>query len=167
MYFRLLIVLFTGLINIHLQSCSPRHPILDLNGVPSFEPAASEQILFLTFRVAFVRNSAKEKIGLLGAISGKGRLKDIRRPVESPYQIRVIPRYSVRALENEIVFDHPLYHVAEVPDPSGVPTKQKMYAKEGSFTITLQANRHISSLDFYSVTPGREPYKIYTLRLKQ
>lgn len=167
MSFRLPIYTIYYFVLMHLSSCTPRQSALDLNDVTFFDAAAADQILFLEFRVGFSKKGSQEEIGLVSAIAGKGRIKNLRRPVESPYQIRIVPRYSVSAMELPLVYQHPLFQEVEVPDPSGVIKRRKMYTKEGTFTMRMQADRNIEKLDIYSVTPERGEVKIYTLKLKR
>ncbi|WP_157488156.1 hypothetical protein [Dyadobacter crusticola] len=132
-----------------------------------FNPAAGDQILFLEFRVSQPEQGSPEQISLVSSVSGTGKLKNLRRSVEYPYQIQVVPRYRTSALEVPMVFEHPLFREVEVPDPSGTITRKEQFATEGTFTMRMQADPNIEKLDFYSLKPGQEPTKIYTLNLKR
>ncbi|WP_439558693.1 hypothetical protein [Dyadobacter sp.] len=157
-------ILLTALL---FSGCSKRLAVLDLNDVRMFNPESADQILFLEFLVSQPEKGDMEKISLVSSVSGAGRLKNLRRSVEYPYQIQVIPRYRTSALEIPMVFEHPLFREVEVPDPSGTITRKKQFATEGSFTMRMQADPNIEKLEFFSVKPGKQPVKIYTLNLKQ
>lgn len=132
-----------------------------------FNPESADQILFLEFRVSQPEKGSLEQISLVSSVSGTGKLKNLRRPVEYPYRIQVVPRYRTSAFEVPMIFEHPLFREVEVPDPSGTITRKKQFASEGSFTMRMQADPNIEKLDFYSLKPGQQPVKIYTLNLKQ
>ena len=167
MSFRLPIYITYCFLLMDLSGCTPRQSALDLNDVTFFDAESAEQILFLEFRVVFLKKGNREEVGLVSAIAGKGKTKNLRRPVDSPYQIRIVPRYSVIAIELPLVYQHPLFQEVEVPDPSGIIKRRKLYAKEGTFTMRMQADDNIEKLDIYSVTPERGEVKIYTLKLKR
>ncbi|MCE7060493.1 hypothetical protein [Dyadobacter sp. CY343] len=167
MNFKLLFYITFCLLFMHLAACTPRQSALDLNDVLRFDATVADQILFLQFRVSFGKKGGQEEVGLVSAVAGNGKLKPFRAPVESPYKIEVVPRYSVSALETAMVYQHPLFQEVEVHDPSGVITRKKNYEKEGAFTMRMQADHNIEKLDIYSVTPERGKIKIYTLKLKR
>jgi hypothetical protein len=167
MYNKVVTLAVTVFISMHLSGCSPRQSVLDLNQVTRYDKGAVDQILFLEFQVSEPKNGKKEVVSLVSAVAGNGRMKNLHRPVEYPYQIQVVPRYRTSALAIPLVFEHPLFREVEVPDPSGKITRKEQFVKEGSFTMRMQADPNMEKLDFYSIKPAQEPVRIYTLDLKQ
>jgi hypothetical protein len=167
MYKKVANIVFTILILMHLLSCGPRHSVLNLKDVSRYDSLAADNIFFLEFRVGYSKNGKKETISLISAVAGNGKMKNLRRLVESPYKIEVVPRYKSSAVGMAMEFEHPLFREAEVPDPSGTITRKKQFAREGTFTMRFQDDHNIEKFDFYSVKPAQDPVKIYTLILKK
>ena len=107
-----------------------------------------------------------ETVELVNAVSGNGKLRNLTAPVHSPYRILVIPRYPVNDMENELVFEHPLYKSVEVASENGHLTKQNLNAKEGILSVRIQNDNGLKKIELYSITPGKENIKIYTLNLE-
>ncbi len=107
-----------------------------------------------------------ETVELVNAVSGNGKLKNLAAPVHSPYRIVVIPRYPVDDMEKALVFEHPLYKSVEVASGDGRLTKQDLNAKEGILSVRIQNDNGLEKVELYSITPGKENIKIYTLNLE-
>lgn len=154
----ILVLLFAG--------CGPGRSTLTISNVPNYDKSVSDHILFLDFRVTAENQGDHEKVELVKAISGNGRMKNLMRPVHYPYQIKAIPRYTTSAIEKELVFEHPLFNTKEVSEPGGTITKMEVTNTEGILSMRLQDAQALDRLDLYSVSPGKGTVKIYTLRFK-
>lgn len=149
-----------------LVGCGPGRSTLKISKVPNYDKSVSDHIFFLDFRVTAENQGDREKVELVKAISGSGRMKNILRPVHYPYQIKAIPRYTTSALEKELIFEHPLFNAREVSEPGGTITKVAVTNTEGIISMRLQEAPGLDRLELYSVTPEKGTVKIYTLRFK-
>ncbi|WP_353719581.1 hypothetical protein [Dyadobacter sp. 676] len=154
-------ILLAGL---SLFECKPARSSLAVNQVPNYNPQSPDHILFLNFRITGAV-SGKEEVQLVSASAGDGRMKDIARPVHSPYQIKAIPRFKTGAAGREMAFEHPLFRNAEVSDPEGHIRHVDVTAREGNLLIRLQQQPGLNQLELFSVSPGNGTVKIYTLDL--
>jgi hypothetical protein len=158
--------IFIAVLAVLLVGCGPGRSTLKISKVPNYDKAVSDHIFFLDFRVTAENQGDREKVELVKAISGSGRMKNILRPVHYPYQIKAIPRYTTSALEKELVFEHPLFNAREVSEPGGTITKVAVTNTEGIVSMRLQEAPGLDRLELYSVTPEKGTVKIYTLRFK-
>lgn len=157
---------FVGFLVLISAGCGSGRSTLTVSEIPNYDKSVSDHILFLDFRVTAKNRDDREKVRLVKAISGSGRMKQIGRPVYDPYQIKAIPRYSTGAVEREMFFEHPLFQTREVAEPGGAIQKAAVSNTEGIVSIRLQDARGLERLDLYSVSPGKGTVKIYTLRFK-
>nr|WP_295928396.1 hypothetical protein [uncultured Dyadobacter sp.] len=142
--------------------CKPAQSTLTIREIANYNANSADHILFLNFRISG-GVGGKEKVELMSAHAGDGKMKDISRPVHFPYQIKAIPRYKTSAIGREMIFEHPLYKGAEVSDPSGHMRQVEVKAKEGNVLIRLQQHSGLNQLELFSVSPEKGTVKIYTL----
>ncbi|MCF0062930.1 hypothetical protein MUK70_07855 [Dyadobacter chenwenxiniae] len=148
-----------------LLGCKTVESTLSLQNVRNYDPGAANHILFLDFKIT-KRDGRTEIVELVNAVSGSGKLKNLATPVHSPYQISVIPRYSVSHAEIPLVFEHPLYKFVEVASQDGKLSKQDLHTKEGNISVRIQKDNGLEKLEIHSLTPDKGNIKIYTLNLK-
>ncbi|MCF0054099.1 hypothetical protein LXM25_28760 [Dyadobacter sp. LJ53] len=148
-----------------LLGCKTAESTLSLQNVRNYDPGAANHILFLDFKIT-KRDGKTEIVELVNAVSGSGKLKNLATPVHSPYQISVIPRYSVSHAEVPLVFEHPLYKSVEVASQDGKLSKQDLHTKEGNISVRIQKDNGLEKLEIHSLTPDKGNIKIYTLNLK-
>lgn len=153
------------MIGVALTGCKTSESSLTVQNVRNYDPNAANHILFLDFKIT-KRNGKTEAVELVNAVSGSGKLKNMAAPIHSPYQISVIPRYSVGHLETPLVFAHPLYKSVEVASLDGKLSKQELNAKEGILSIRIQKENGLEKIELYSTTPEKSEHKIYTLNLQ-
>lgn len=142
--------------------CRSGRSVLTVSELPNYDTRSPDHILFLNFLITGKRGG-NESVELTSANVGNGKMKDLNRPVHFPTYIKAVPRYSTSALEREMVFEHPLYHAAEVSDPSGHVRREEVQAKEGTLLIRMPMHSGLNRLELFSVTPERGSVKIYTL----
>jgi hypothetical protein len=151
----------------HLAGCSSGQALLEVSKVSGYDKAAAEHIIFLNLKIIDQGKGSNEKVKLMTATAGNGKMKNIRAAVEYPYQIKVLPRYSTSHLELETVFEHPLYRSVEVPNQDGTMSRSVVNSKEGLISLRFQEESTLDRIEIYSVTPERGSVKIYTLNLKR
>ncbi|MCF0070047.1 hypothetical protein LZD49_06160 [Dyadobacter sp. CY261] len=152
-------ITLAGLLMIH---CKPAQSTLTVGQISNYNANSPDHILFLNFRISG-GVGGREKVELLSASAGDGKMKDIARSVHFPYQIKAIARYSASAVEREMVFEHPLFKGREVSDPSGHMRQVEVKATEGNVLIRLQQHSGLNQLELFSVSPEKGTVKIYTL----
>lgn len=152
-------LVLAGLLMTH---CKPARSALTVGEVTNYNPGARDHILFLNFRISG-SVGGREKVELVSAQAGDGRMKTIARDVHFPYQIKALARYSTGTIEQEMVFEHPLYRSAEVSDPTGHIRQVEATATEGDLMVRLQQQPGLNQLELFSVSPEKGTVKIYTL----
>ncbi|MCF2493209.1 hypothetical protein [Dyadobacter chenhuakuii] len=157
--------LLVMIIGVALTGCKTAESTLSIRQVRNFDPNAANHILFLDIKISKGKGKM-ETVELVNAVSGKGKLKNLTAPIHSPYRIHVIPRYLVDDMENALVFEHPLYKSVEVASEDGRLTKQNLNAKEAMLSVRIQNDNGLKKIELYSITPGKENIKIYTLNLE-
>jgi hypothetical protein len=147
-------------------SCMPGMHILELTQVKNWDHKGGDQILFLEFLIRDGESGKHEKVELIKAIAGKGKMKNLGAHVQNPFQIQVVPRYKVSAMELPVSYEHPLHAQMEVSDSTGLLTRVKTDTKEGRLNVRMQADPHIDRIELFSIAPEKGSVKIYTLQLK-
>jgi hypothetical protein len=145
-----------------MLGCRSGRSVLTIRELPNYDTRSPDHILFLNFRITG-KPGGSERVELASATVGNGRMKDLNRPVHFPTHIKAVPEYAAGALEREMVFEHPLYHAAEVSDPSGHIRREEVEAKEGTLLIRMPMHSGLDRLELFSVTPESGSVKIYTL----
>lgn len=145
-----------------MPGCKSGHSVLTTREIPNYDTQSPDHILFLNFRITG-KPGGNENVELVGATAANGRMKDLQRPVDIPYHIKAVPRYSANEAGREMVFEHPLYHPAEISDPSGHIRRETVQAKEGTLLIRMPMKAGLNGLELFSVTPEKGSVKIYTL----
>ncbi|TLV03094.1 hypothetical protein [Dyadobacter luticola] len=158
-----LIQLFPLFACLAILGCASSQSVLNVREISGYDSSKEEHIIFLNLKIS---EGKPEKVKLVSATSGNGKMKNLRPAVDYPYQIKVIPRYNSNRLETEMVFEHPLYKLVEVPHEDGKLSKSAQEAKEGTLLVRFQEDKTMERIEFYSVTPERGSVKIYTLELK-
>ncbi len=148
-----------------MPGCRSGRPVLSISELPNYDTRSPDHILFLNFLITG-KPGGNENVELASAHVGNGKIKDLHRPVHFPVYIKAVPSYTTSALEREMVFEHPLYHAAEVSDPSGHMRREELRAKDGTLLIRMPVQPGLNRLELFSVTPERGPVKIYTLSFK-
>ena len=156
---------FLIMIAAQLLGCKTSESTLSVQNVRNYDPNAANQILFLDLKI-IKRDGKTETVELVNAVSGSGKLKNMAAPVHSPYQISVIPRYSISHMEIPMVFEHPLYKSVEFASQDGKLSKQDLHAKEGILSVRIQKDNGLEKIELHSLTPEKGDVKIYTLNLK-
>jgi hypothetical protein len=159
---RLFSTVAIALAGLLMFGCRSGRSMLTVSELPNYDTRSPDHILFLNFRITG-KPGGNEKVELASANVGNGRMKDLNHPVHFPTHIKVVPRYPTTALEREMVFEHPLYHAAEVSDPSGHIRREEVQAKEGALLVRMPMHSGLNRLELFSVTPERGSVKIYTL----
>ena len=150
------------LAGLFMPGCKSGRSTLAIRDIPNYDTRSPDHILFLNFRITG-KPGGSENVALVSATAANGHMKDLHHPVDFPYHIKAVPTYSASAAGREMVFEHPLYHSAEVSDPSGHIRREAVQAKEGTLLIRMPMNAGLNGLELFSVTPERGPVKIYTL----
>ncbi|MCF2489476.1 hypothetical protein [Dyadobacter sp. CY347] len=153
------------MVGIALTGCRTSESTLSIQNVRNYDPKAANHILFLDFKIT-KRNGKTEAVELVNAVSGSGTLKNRTAPVHSPYQINVIPRYSVGHMEVPLIFEHPLYKSVELASEDGKLSKQDLNSKEGILSVRIQKDNGLEKIELHSITPEKGDNKIYTLNLQ-
>ncbi|SDF32948.1 hypothetical protein SAMN04487996_11035 [Dyadobacter soli] len=148
-----------------MLECRSGRAVLAVSELPDYNKQSADHIIFLNFRITG-KPGGNERVELASANVGDGKMKDISRPVHSPYQIKAVPRYKTSAIEREMVFEHPLLRNAEVSDPGGHIRQVEATASEGSLLVRLQQHAGLNQLELFSVSPESGTVKIYTLDFK-
>lgn len=156
-------IAFAGLL---LLGCRSERSTLKISEIPNYDTQSPDHILFLNFRITG-KPGGNENVALVSARAANGRMKDLYHPVNFPYHIKAVPRYSTNAIEREMVFAHPLYRSAEVSDPSGHIRREEVRANEGTLLVRMPLHSGLNGLELFSVSPGRGSVKIYTLSFDQ
>jgi len=159
---RLFPTIAIALAGLLMFGCRSGRSVLTVSELPNYDARSPDHVLFLNFRITG-KPGGNERVELVTANVGNGRMKELDRPVHFPTYIKAIPRYSTTALEREMQFEHPLYHSAEVSDPSGYMKRQEIRAEEGSLFIRMPMRAGLNGLELFSVTPENGSVKIYTL----
>ncbi|OJV14473.1 MAG: hypothetical protein BGO21_17270 [Dyadobacter sp. 50-39] len=157
------VILLTGLL---MFQCKPTRSVLTISELPNYNSQFQDHILFLHFRITGNPGGGKEKVELVSATVGNGRMKDIRRPVTFPVYINVVPRYAGDSLRREMQVEHPLRRSIEVSDAEGQIRRQEVRQKEGTFVIRMPVEAGLNGLELFSVSPERGGVQIYNLRFK-
>ena len=153
------------MIGMQLAGCKTAGSTLTMQNVRNYDPDAASRILFLDFKITG-GNGKAEKAELVNVVSGKGKLKNLARPVHNNRQISVIPRYATQHEEVSLVFEHPLYQSVEVASEDGKLSKHEMHTQEGILSVRIQQDNGLEKIEIYSVLPDKENVKIYTLKIK-
>lgn len=147
--------------------CKPARSALTISELPHYDSAVQDHILFLHFRISSKVGGGKEKVELISATAGSGRMKDIRRPVSFPVYINVVSRYTSDSLRREMQVEHPLRRAVEVSDPEGYIRRQEVREKEGTFMVRIPVEPGLNGLELFSVSPEKGAVPIYHLQFKQ
>lgn len=159
---RLFSTVAIALAGLLMIGCRSGRSVLTVSELPNYDTRSPDHILFLNFLITGKRGG-NESVELTSANVGNGKMKDLNRPVHFPTYIKAVPRYSTSSLEREMVFEHPLYHAAEVSDPSGHVRREEVQAKAGTLLVRMPMHSGLNRLELFSVTPERGSVKIYTL----
>jgi hypothetical protein len=159
-------LIFVGM-SLQLMNCKSGESVLNAADINNYDTTTRDHILFLEFKISSGGQGKPEKVKFLKAVSGNGKMKNLRQAVHYPYQIHVIPRYTIGFVETEMAFEHPLYRSVEVPNQDGTLKKAALTAKEGILSFRFQEHSNMDRLELFSIMPQKEPVKIYTLYLKQ
>jgi hypothetical protein len=159
---RLFYTVAIALAGLLMISCRSGRSVLTISELSNYDARSPDHILFLNFLITG-KPGGNENVELASANVGNGKMKDLYRSVHFPTYIKAVPGYSTGALEREMVFEHPLYHAAEVSDPSGHIRRGEVQAKEGTLLIRMPMHSGLNRLELFSVTPERGSVKIYTL----
>ncbi|PSL24313.1 hypothetical protein [Dyadobacter jiangsuensis] len=151
-----------ALVGLLMFGCKSGRSVLTVSELPNYDTRSPDHLLFLTFRITG-KPGGNERVELSSASVANGRMKNLAYPVHFPVQIKAIPRYSTSAVEQEMVFEHPLYRAVEVSDPSGHMRREEVRAGEGSLMIRMPLHSGLNALELFSVTPEKGSVKIYTL----
>ncbi|MCE7064637.1 hypothetical protein [Dyadobacter sp. CY326] len=154
------------MIGMQLMGCKTAESTIAIRDFKNHDPSAADHILFLDFEITR-RGKKTEVVELVNAVSGRGKMKNLVAPVQSPYQIRVLPTYSSDRPETEMAFEHPLYRSVEVASQDGRLSKHDLSATQGTLSIRVQEDKALEKIELYSITPEKGKTKIYTLNLKQ
>jgi hypothetical protein len=165
--FKLIFNLICIVMGLQLMNCKSGESVLNTREIGNYDTTSQEHILFFEFKITDAGKGNPEKVKFIKAVSGNGKMKNLRQTVDYPYQIHVFPRYNIGFLETEIPFEHPLYRLVEVPSQDGTLTKKSVVEKEGTLSFRLQEHSNMKSIELFSITPDRGKVKIYTLNLKQ
>ena len=153
-------IAFVGLL---MFGCKSERSVLAVRDLPNYDTRSSDHLLFLNFRISG-KPGGNEHVELVSARVANGRMKDLYHPVNYPVvRIKAVPRYGNRVSDKEMAFLHPLYHWAEVSDPTGHIRREEVRAKEGTLLIRMPLDSGLNRLELFSVTPERGSVKIYTL----
>ncbi|SEI97616.1 hypothetical protein SAMN05216327_10571 [Dyadobacter sp. SG02] len=145
-----------------MLGCRSGRSVLTVSELPNYDTRSPDHILFLNFRITG-KPGGNERVELASANVGNGKMKDLHRPVHFPTHIKAIPLYNTSTVEREMLFEHPLYHSAEVSDPSGHMRREEIRANEGTLFIRMPMYPGLNRLELFSVTPESGSVKIYTL----
>lgn len=159
---KLLSTLLIAVAGLSAMNCRPGRSSLMVGQLPNYNRESKDHIIFLTFQITG-EVGGREKVRLMYANAGNGRMKEMLRPVHFPYQIIAIPRYTTNTIEREMAFEHPLFKSAEISDPSGKIRQVEATSKEGTMLVRLQQNPGLNRLELFSVSPQKGAVKIYTL----
>lgn len=154
------------LLAFHFMNCKPAQSILKTGMVANYDKAVKEHILFLEFVISAEAKGEREKVRLVNAVAGSGKMKELNSPVHGPYRIMVVPRYKTSALEKEFYYEHPLFRSVEVASQNGTLSKTSLTAKKGTLSIRMQENANLESIELFSVKPDNKSTKIYTVYLQ-
>lgn len=149
-----------------MLNCRSARSALIISDLPNYDSQSADHILFLNFRITG-KPDGHENVELITARAANGRMKELHRPVNFPFQIKAIPGYSGNIIAQEMVFEHPLYHSAEVSSPSGHIRREEVRSEEGTLLIRMPMPSGLNRLELFSITPERGSVKIYTLRFNQ
>jgi len=151
-----------ALVCLLMFGCKSGRAVLAISELPNYDTRSPDHLLFLNFLITG-KPGGNEHVELASANVANGRMKDLAYPVHFPTQIKAIPRYSSRASEREMVFEHPLRRSVEVSDPTGHMRREEVQASEGHLMIRMPLHSGLNRLELFSVTPERGSVKIYTL----
>lgn len=163
---RIFNLLFSFLLAFQLMNCKPAQSTLKAGMIANYDKALKEHILFLEFKISAEAAGKLEKVKLIHAVSGSGKMKDLNHPVQDLYRIMAVPRYKTSATEKEFYYEHPLFRSVEVANPAGTLSKKSISAKEGSLSIRIQENPDMDRIELFSITPEKGTVKIHTLYLQ-
>ncbi|WP_342087561.1 hypothetical protein [Dyadobacter sp. OTU695] len=159
---RLFSTVAIALAGLLMLGCRSGRSVLTISELPNYDTLSSDHILFLNFLITG-KPGGHESVQLASANVAHGKMKDLNRPVHFPTYIKAVPQYTTGTSEREMVFEHPLYHAAEVSDPSGHLRREEIRAKEGTLLIRMPMRSGLNRLELFSVTPDKGTVKIYTL----
>lgn len=142
--------------------CNSPHAIIDVSTLPNYNGKAADHIVFLNFKISEGSKGRREKVELVRAVSGTGKMKSMENHVEYASYIRAVRKYS-DGRNQESIYQHPLFKQVEVSSPQGKIESRLLTADEGILTMRFQEDKSLEKIDLYSVSPNNGTRKIYTI----
>jgi len=147
-----------------LIGCTTSKTTVHLKTLPNYENAATTHILFFNFEIS--GKIDHEKVKLVNAIAGSGRMKNLSVDVHQENRIGMTCYdKSGRTIRYE-EFEHPLLKTVEVSGATGKLSKKSISAQKGILSVRLQEDQRIDHIKLSTISPGQKPDKIYTLKIR-